>query len=246
MRRPRLLPDLLIAVVTLLVAVLLVTQFRTERSIRRTLGVTTPQLEELGYRLRRAESIRRALEQQVVTLREQVAAMGRAAGREEAGLRALSEEMERLRAFAGFTPVAGPGVVVEVRDSSRDLAPGQDPNDVLVHYTDLQTLVNELWAAGAEAMAINGERFTVTSSIQCVGTTVLVNKRRITAPFRIAAIGDAQALEAYLTRQGGVVGLLQAFGFPVVVSRSRHIALPPYRGTFPLASSRIAPANSSP
>ena len=96
----------------------------------------------------------------------------------------------------------GPGIVIEIRDSMRSLPAGADPNDVLVHYTDLQSVVNELWAAGAEAVAVNGERFTVRSSIRCIGTTVLVSGRLMAPPFRIQAIGDPGRLAAYVGRRG--------------------------------------------
>lgn len=226
---------LLVSFVLLVTSMLVTVQFRTEQTIQRTLGIATPQLQELGFRLRRAEAARQTLEQQVVMLREQVAAVIEAVGEEQEGLRQMTAEIDELRALAGLTPVAGPGVVVEIRDSVRKPAPDQDPNDVLVHYTDLQAVVNDLWAAGAEAIAINDERLTVASSIQCVGTTVLVNRRRMAPPFRIVAIGDAAVLEAYMVRRGGVVGLLRAYGFPVQVSRHQRLTLPAYRGPIPAA-----------
>ena len=166
-----------VAVVLLLTAFLTVTQLRTERSIRRMLGMPSTQLQEFGYRLTRSESARRALEQEVEMLRERVASMRRLSVEGQAGLVALNTKVEWLSVLSGLTALQGPGVVIEIRDSTRPLGRGEDPNNVLVHYTDLQSVVNELWAAGAEAVAVNGERFTVASSIRCVGTTVLVNGR---------------------------------------------------------------------
>lgn len=219
-----------VALVLSLTALLLVVQLRTERTIRRTLGIPSPQLEEFGYRLRRAEGQRQAMEQEVAVLRERVAEMRRIAIGGQDDLRRQDEELDRLRALGGFTALAGPGVLVEIRDADRALLLGEDPNDVLVHYTDLQAIVNELWAAGAEAVAINGERFTVNSAIQCVGTTVLVNRRRITPPFRIEAIGDAEVLPTYLGRPAGTVQYLRAFGFPASIAPARDLVVPAYRG----------------
>ncbi len=220
----------LLALVLMLTTALIVTQWRTERAIRRQLGIPSPQLGELGYRLRRAEAERGELEQQVGSLRDRVAALRAIAVAGEDGLRTLGQEVDRLRVLAGFTILRGPGVVLEIRDSTRTLGASEDANDVLVHYTDLQALVNEMWAAGAEAVAINGERFTTASSIKCVGTTVLVNQRRMTSPFRLEAVGDPASLEAYLLRADGAVASLRAFGFPVPVNRSERLVLPAYRG----------------
>lgn len=223
------------AVVLLLTAFLAVTQLRTEWRIQQTLRIPSTELEELGYRLQRSEAARRALEREVESLRAGVASARRASVEAQTGLLALNAELEVLAMQVGVTALQGPGVLVEIRDSARPLAAGGDPNDALVHYTDLQALTNELWAAGVEALAINGERFTVGSSIQCVGTTVLVNRRRVAPPFRIAAIGDPVALEAYLDRPSGQVAYLRAFGFPATIRRDDSVLVPPYRGPVPAA-----------
>lgn len=237
-RRGRLPFSAAMAVVLSLTALVLTVQLRTEGTIRRTLGIPSPQLQEFGYRLRRAEAQRQTMEQEVAALRERVADMRRAAVGGQDGLRRLGEELDRLRTLGGFTALAGPGVRVELRDSDRGLGPGENPNDVLVHYTDLQAIVNELWAAGAEAVAINGERFTVGSSIQCVGTTILINRRRITPPFQIEAIGDPVALQTYLARPEGMVAYLRAFGFPASLAPARDMIIAAYRGPLPVASVR--------
>ena len=228
-----------VALVILLTAFLTVTQLRNELRIRQALGIPSPQLQEFGYRLQRSEASRRTLEQEVAVLRERVAVMRWRSVEGQEDVLALNAEVERLRAQAGLTSVEGPGVVVEMRDSPRALLPGEDPNNVLVHYTDLQAVVNELWAAGAEAVAINGERFTVGSSIQCVGATILVNRRRVTPPLRIEAIGQPETLDSYLRRSDGQIAYLRAFDFPVSMSRSARLLVPPYRGPIPVASVRI-------
>jgi uncharacterized protein YlxW (UPF0749 family) len=222
--------------VLLVTAFLAVMQLRTERSIRQILGVPSTRLEEFGYRLARVEAAQRDLQQEVETLRERVAAMRRLSAEGRAGTVALNAEVEQLSVLTGLTAVRGPGIVIEIGDSTRSLAAGEDPNDVLVHYTDLQAVVNDLWAAGAEAVAVNGERFTVRSSIQCIGTTVLLNGRRIAPPFRIQAIGDPGRLAAYVSRPQGTVVYLQAFGFPAIITRATRVLLPAYRGPLPLAT----------
>ncbi len=234
-----------LAIVLLITALLVTTQFRAERTIRRALGVPSPRLAELGYQLRRLETRRRAMEREVATLRDRVDVMRRSAVEGQSALGSLSQELDRLRVLAGFTALKGPGVVVVVADSPRPLQPGEDPNDVLVHYSDLQAVVNELWAAGAEAVAINGERLIARSAIQCVGTTVLVNRRRMTSPFRIEAIGDPRRMQRYLLREEGALASLHAFAFPISVTTSDRIVLPAYRGPLPVAASRPSPPGSS-
>ena len=229
-----------LALVFILAASLLTVQVRTERNINRAIGIRSTRLEDLAYRVRREDAAREAMEQQVTVLREQTAEMARVTGEGRENLGQLAAELDRLRTLAGVTAVTGPGIVVDVRDNPRALGAGEDPNDALVHYTDLRAIVNDLFAAGAEAIAINGERFTVTSALMCVGTTVLLNGKRLAPPFRIEAIGDPVALKRFVHREEGTIGLLKAFAFPVAVSASERLTLPPYRGAFPPIAARAA------
>lgn len=219
-----------IALITLVAAFLVVLQARTERQTRRLLGIPTPQLAELAYRMQREERRRTELEAEVVRLRQHIADMTEAAAKDQRALQALNAEVRRYRTLVGFTPVEGPGIVIELSDNPRPLRPGQNPNDLLLHYTDLVRVVGDLWAAGAEAIAINDERLAGTSSIECVGTTILVNQRRLAPPFRISAIGDPERLAGEAGGPGAGLDMLRAFGFPVAIARAQSVELPPYRG----------------
>lgn len=103
----------------------------------------------------------------------------------------LRERVERLGGLAGTLPVRGPGVEVLVED-----APGSDSDRTRVLDTDLQRLVNGLWAAGAEAISVNGERLTNLSTIRIAGSAITVNNRGLRAPYRLLVLGDPDTLPA--------------------------------------------------
>ena len=109
-------------------------------------------------------------------------------------LKDLRRETDRLGRMAGAAEVEGPGVAVELRDSTLDESPSGDPNDLVIHEQDLQAVVNALWASGAEAMAINGERLTSASAVRCVGNTLLLHGAVYAPPYRIEAIGNTSSL----------------------------------------------------
>ncbi|MDQ7820326.1 MAG: DUF881 domain-containing protein [Armatimonadota bacterium] len=224
------------------VGFLAATQVRNELLIRRHLRVPSQRLEELGFLLREQERARSALEQQIVELRERLRAYEQGVAQGRARMEALSQDLERLRTLAGLVAVVGPGVVVELDDSPQPLRPGDDPNTVILHYTDLQAVVNDLWAGGADAVAINGERVVVSTGLTCVGTTILCNAKRIAPPYRITAIGNPAALQAYLTRPGGILEALRAFGFPVKVTTASRLVVPAYRGGYRFTFARPAEA----
>lgn len=129
-------------------------------------------------------------------LRRQVAAAQRAA---------LSpEELARIReqeAAAGLGAVAGDGAVIELADAPVPIDPttgkpsGEEVSRAL--DVDLQTVVNGLWAAGAEAISINGQRLTSVSTIRSAGSAILVDYRPVTSPYQISAIGPDDMLRRF-------------------------------------------------
>ena len=114
------------------------------------------------------------------------------------GLAAVQQQIDRLNPYAGLADVTGPGVIVEMRDSPLQKSPTGDPNDLVIHQQDIQAVVNALWAGGAEAMSINGERLTADSAVRCVGNTLLLHGSVYAPPYRISAIGDVALLSQSL------------------------------------------------
>lgn len=211
---------------------LAVTQIRNELLIREQLNVPSERLGELASLLKQQERKRAAFEEEISTLRERLQAyeQGVVQGREK--LQELGVQLRRMRVLAGLTAMTGPGVLVELDDSPLPLRPGDDPNTVILHYTDLQVVINELWANGAEAIAINRERIVSTTGLNCVGTTILCNAKRMAPPYRITAIGDAERMQAALLRPDGSLATLRSFGFPVKVQPGTQLLVPAYRGSF--------------
>jgi uncharacterized protein YlxW (UPF0749 family) len=144
----------------------------------------------------------------------------------------MNRELLEIRSLAGLTPHEGPGVVITLSDSIRPPRPGDDPNKTILHYSDLAAVVSELWAGGAEAVAVNGERIVSSTGVTCVGTTILCNTKRMAPPYVITAIGAPDELQRYLRRPGGALDQLASFDFPVRLTPHARVDVPPYRGTF--------------
>jgi uncharacterized protein YlxW (UPF0749 family) len=92
------------------------------------------------------------------------------------------------------------------------LPTGARPDDVVVHQQDVQSVVNALWAGGAEAMTIMGIRVISTSAVRCVGNTLLLHGQVYSPPFTIAAIGNASRLVTALDSDPGVQAFQDAAG----------------------------------
>lgn len=209
-----------------------VTQIRQEWLIKRTLRIPSTRLDELAFVLREQERTRAALEAQVAELRGRMVDYERAAAEGRTAAAKLNRQLQEMRVLAGLTALEGPSVVVELNDSTRAPRPGEDPNKTILHYTDIYAVVSELWASGAEAVAINGERVVSSTGISCVGTTILCNTKRLAPPYLITGVGDAKKMLEYLRRPGGSLELLTSFDFPVKLTSRARVELPAYRGTF--------------
>lgn len=108
------------------------------------------------------------------------------------------EELQVLRELTGLEPLRGPGIVVELSDSDRAATTREETTDLRIQDVDLQLVVNVLWRAGAEAVAVNGRRVVSTTAIRSAGGRILVNYGAVTSPYRVVAIGDPVTLRSRL------------------------------------------------
>ncbi|SDY23763.1 Uncharacterized conserved protein YlxW, UPF0749 family [Modestobacter sp. DSM 44400] len=140
-------------------------------------------------------------------------------------------------AAAELTPVTGPGVQITLDDAPREsgagLPTGARPDDLVIHQSDVQGVVNSLLAAGAEGVAIMGQRLIATSAVRCVGNTLLLQGRTYSPPFVITAVGDASEMRSQLAVSSDVALLEQAvedFGLTYDIRELRSVDLPAYDG----------------
>ena len=216
-----------VAVLGVLVAVAFNTTQRSER-------VESARSTDLAVVVADLEKQRDDLEERLGDLREQMDEYEREAA-ESSGVReTYLIELERAREAAGLSAVEGPGVEIVLGDGT-DLATGADPNDYLIHDSDLVAVVNALFNGGAEAVDVDDQRVIATTPIRCAGTTVLVNSARLGSPYTIRAIGDAEALEEAVM-EDPVASMLftqyrTQFGLQATLDRVLELQVEPYRGS---------------
>lgn len=137
---------------------------------------------------------------------------------------------DELKLQACLLPLEGTGIIIKMDDSNKATTAGENPNLYLIHDDDLLRVINELRAAGAEAISINGQRLIDTSEIRCAGPTLSVNNVRSSAPFEIHAIGEKSTLEKAIKMRGGVEDTLKVWGIQLSVETSDNVYIPPYKG----------------
>jgi uncharacterized protein YlxW (UPF0749 family) len=181
------------------------------------------------------------LKQRILDLRARIQA-GEASGQGSAQtVKDLNAQLQSARIAAGLIPLTGTGIVLQLEDSQAPVAPDANEADYLVGARDLRTIVEEMWLAGAEAIAVNGERITPTTAVIDVGPSVLVNSAYLAPPYQVTAIGPPD-LYATLGRQTGFVDFIRArvegFGIRVSFAEPETVDIPAFAGTVTLRYAR--------
>ena len=152
------------------------------------------------------------------------------------------ERIASLSAVAGLVESRGPGLTVTLRDAPRSAdAPGIDPNRLVVHQQDIQAFINALWAGGAEAVSLQGQRLVSTSAILCVGSTVIIDGVAYAPPYVIDAVGDVSGMSYSLTTSAEVATFgtyAKAYGLGMDVERHEELVVDAYTGTVGLRYAR--------
>ena len=208
-----------IAFVCMVLGFMLALQFRIAMDQKASLPYQ--RVEELSARLIETEKERDALQEKVASLQQVQPAPGNTEG---------EQMLRELRLRSGLTALTGPGVIVTIDDSKIKSKAGENQNLYIIHDDDLLTVINELRAAGAEAISVNGQRLMATSEIRCAGPTLSVNNVRSAPPYEIRAIGDSATLESALRMRGGVMETLQVWGIQLEVKAAQDIVVPAYKG----------------
>jgi len=166
---------------------------------------------------------------EIAALRKQITDYEHYMAKEKEVAKPLAEQLASAKVALGLVAVEGPGILLEVDDSPLRL--GEEPfhevqSAFLVHDYDLLQISNELWAAGAEAVSLNGQRLIAGTAIRCVGPTTQVNGVPITAPYRFIALGDSATLANSLNLPGGVLDRLRPLKFRIRLEEKPHLEVP--------------------
>jgi len=171
-----------------------------------TAKISDPQFareNELRNELIQQQKENRALQKDLFSKQNKVSAMEKDLSKEEKSFSHLAEDAEKYRMYLGKVKVRGEGVIVTLQDGEYD-PKIENVNNYLVHDYQVFKVINELYIAGASAIAINGQRIKHNSYIVCNGPVITVDGIQFPAPFKISAIGDPNVLESALTITGGI------------------------------------------
>jgi uncharacterized protein YlxW (UPF0749 family) len=232
--------SLLLASVLAVLGFLLVTAVSSARASKRA---EEPRKAELISQIQGRRSQVDDLDQAVRQLREKVLQAQRDDARRSTSARDEADRNALLAQQAGTTAMRGPAVVVRLADSSRQ--PPADTDDkgaYTIHDADLQLVVNALFSAGAEAVAVNDSRIVATTPIRAAGSTIVVNFRPLTPPYRVVGIGASQQRFDATDIATRFRRWTKLFGLGFNVSRTGKASVPAYTGQVPIDVAKRAGA----
>ncbi|MGC4045387.1 MAG: DUF881 domain-containing protein [Armatimonas sp.] len=239
-----------VTILSTILGALLALSLKTQDKLRALqLGGTRPGLMAGAYAQLREDS--EDQRRQIAELRKQLGKYREAAVNDDShAAKMVSEELDKANLALGLQAATGPGITVTLRDA-KNIPPeikkmGPEAYAELVkpyniHDADILTVVNELRAAGAEAVAVNDQRVTPWTAIRCVGPTVLINNIPVAPPFEIKAVGNKDTMMSALLINGGARDTI-AEKDPTMFSVDKFdsLTLPAFAGAAPIRFSHTA------
>lgn len=219
-----------LAGIVLILTFMLTWQLRSVRASGSVSSTALARAEQLQSQLTAEQKKNEELYNQLLTYKDQLAEFSKQAEESGGYAAVLSQQLSNLQMISGWAAVTGPGVTVVLSDADKNRSASLNDNNYIIHDEDLLKVVNELRDAGAEAIAINGERLIATSEIRCTGSTVSVNNNRYAAPYTVTAIGNAKELEDALRLRGGVVDSLAIWSISCEITQQDSLTIPAYTG----------------
>ncbi|HEX2851031.1 MAG TPA: DUF881 domain-containing protein [Acidimicrobiales bacterium] len=228
-------PSLVLAVVAAVLGFLLVTAASTGRAERRA---EAPRKTELIRLIESRRSLVDDLDRAVVQLRADVATAQASTSRATAQDRATAARTATLGLQAGTAAVKGRGIVVTLGPSDRTPPSPSEAGAYRIHDTDVQLVVNALFAAGAEAIAVNDSRLVATTPIRAAGDTIIVNFRPLSPPYRVVAIGATRTEYDRSEIASRFRRWTKLFGLEYRVSSASNLTVPGYTGRVAISTAQ--------
>lgn len=205
-----------LAVAMLVLGILISAQLQTQSRLE--LDLSSQSSSDLTIMINNLSEKRRSLSTEISTAESTLYSYRNDYSDNTKLLESVTVETNRLSTLVGTSDVYGSGVTVEM---TQDMYP---------LYTDILDIVNELWAAGAEAVAINDTRLNDRSYLYYnddeKGTVITLDGKPLAFPIIISAIGNSDTLESSLNMPGGIINNLNLFHVYPVITKQEKVTMP--------------------
>lgn len=202
-------------IVCILLGIMLALQYKSINANQSLASFENKRMDELKTELIKLQSQKYSLQEKLLELENENQIYAKVKAGDSEAAQQIQENLNKARIFAGLESVKGKGIIVTL------------DNNAFIHVYDYDILnvVNELRAAGAQAISVNDERIVAMTEIREAGQYIMINGRQFNAPFTIKAISDPDNLERSLTLIGGVVEGLEDAQLKVSIKKAEEVVI---------------------
>lgn len=216
------------AIIFLIIGIVSAVQFKSTQKNNSILTEKAKSIQEVQAQLLRQKEYTESLLNQIEEYQKKINSYEKNVNVEDI----MKKDLEKARMLAGMSDVVGKGIIITIDDTKvPSEIKGLPPMDrYIVTDANLLELLNELRAAGAEAMSINEERILATTEVRKAGLYIRINNRNYNSPFVIKAIGDPNVMEGALKIRDGIIEYLTVNKVDVKIERSDNVFIPKFKG----------------
>lgn len=218
--------DVILALVLLVFGFMIAFSYQYTKEQSETKKISESLSDDFTYRKQLVElkQKNKELRNELVEKKTKVYQLETSLADQEVTLSNFVKEKTNLQMLTGGLPIMGSGIEVTLRDA--EYVPSEENiNQYIVHEGHVLKVIHELYAAGATAISVNGQRIYHDSSISCVGPVISVDGKTYPSPFIISAIGDQDTLYKSLDLSQGVVDELVADNITVTLQKKQQIQM---------------------
>jgi len=221
--------QLMIGLICIVLGIFVAIQFKTvQKNVLQGLS-PIQKSTQLVTELTKLKNERDLLQSEVETLDARLKEIEETESKGSVLIKNLNEDLNKYKALSGLVDVAGQGIEVLIDNPQRSIDSAYESN-LVYDYELILSMVNELNAAGAEAISINDQRVLSTTEIRAAGENINVNKIPQNLPLVIRAIGNSVTLENAITNRMGIVSELRDRKYVVEVKRMEKVTILKYAG----------------
>lgn len=220
---------LIIGIVCLVVGFFATIQYRSVQDDYLMGLIPSKRSDQLIEELNKLRLDKTSLSEELALREQELADITQNASNDNALIKNLQNQVNRYKNILGLTDVEGEGVIIGI-DNPLEISESGEIINIVDEYHYLLMFVNELNAAGAEAISINNERFVATTEMRTAGDAININGRLYKSPFIVKAIGNNIVLNGAINQRFGIVTLLRDRGYQVDTSQVDSVKIAKYNG----------------
>ena len=217
-----------LTIVSIFLGIILTIQFKT---VNKTVGDGTlpvQRAQQLAMELKKVQNDRDAQLSRIEELETKINQYEKGEVDKNTYAESIYNDTMKYRMLAGLSELEGPGIIMEINDPIGDLQYGIGYS-IIDELEFILQVISVLNAADAEAISINGHRYTAYTEIEKAGNHIEINGVSTNTPIIIKAIGNSQTLESALTLKGGIVQQIRDWDYLVQINQEVNVKIPKYR-----------------